>query len=116
MAKEFIYLTDITFHVREKRQTANFSKVAEKGRFYNPLPAKAIDGSGGKENITLELPEDLKDRVRSGEIEIRIPKDGLPIHIGKDVEENIKGLLKTDRHELIHRSRNKTWSASDKSE
>jgi len=111
MAKECIYLTDITLHVSIKRQTTNFSKVAEKGRFFNPLPPKAFEGDGETKRITFELPKDLKDRVQRGEVEIMIPKDGLPMFAGKDVVEKVAKMQKAERRLLIHHGRNKTWRA-----
>ena len=40
--KEKIYLTDITLHTRDFRQTLNYSKAAQKGRIYSPLPKDSL--------------------------------------------------------------------------
>jgi len=109
MEKERVYLTDITLHVRGYRQTANFSKVAQKGRMYSPLPVdyaqKDPDTDSATARFSFELPQDLKERVARGEIELMIPEGGLPVYAGRDVYEKIKQMSQSMRRQLIHKSR-----------
>lgn len=113
MAKERIYLTDITLHAREGRQTANFAKAAEKGRIYVPLPhdpkKPATTRETGTSEVALSFPPDLQARIDRGEVEIMIPKDGLPIIAGADAREKAKKMAAQERRELIHRSLGKSW-------
>ena len=111
MLKEPIYIHDITFHIREGKQTISFSKVAEKGRMYSPLPQNyqnVTNTEGNKRKIPIVLPPDLQDRLNNGEIEIMIPADGLYMYAGKDVNEKIKSMAAKERRELIHRNRSNT--------
>jgi hypothetical protein len=118
--KEKIYLTDITLYVREFRQTINFAKVAEKGRMYSPIPSnnlkgtthKTVSDKQGEFQIEINLPKDLQDRLDKGEVELMMPKDGLQIFSGKDVDEKIKQMNGKKRNLLIHRGR--TWHADER--
>lgn len=110
MNKERIYLTDITLHMREYRQTCNFSKVAQKGRMYSPLPegynkGKNIDKEKGIVRLGISLPPDLQERIDKGEVELMFPKGGLLIYAGKDVWEFIAKQNEQRRRQLIHSSR-----------
>lgn len=118
--KEKIYLTDITLHVRDFRQTINFAKVAQKGRMYSPIPSDSFKGAKhteslddtGEFEIEINLPKDLQEKIDKGEAELMIPKDGLLIYPGKDVDEKIKQINNKKRSLLIHRGR--TWHAGEK--
>lgn len=113
--QERIYLTDITLHVRDFRQTINFSRVAERGRMYSPLPkdyAKEFESGSSDFSMDIKLPKDLMDRVNAGEVELMMPKGGLLIYAGRDVYEKIEKREQDERRQLIHRSR--TWHADEK--
>jgi hypothetical protein len=111
MEPEYVYLTHLTLHTREKKQTTNFSKVADKGRMYIPLPSAIRTSNGGTATapVTITLPDDLKVRVERGEVVIMVPADGLNVYAGDDVHETIKKLERKDRNVLIHRSRDRVW-------
>ncbi|MFM2357668.1 MAG: hypothetical protein RJA61_405 [Candidatus Parcubacteria bacterium] len=118
--KEKIYLTDITLHVRDFRQTINFAKVAQKGRMYSPIssdsfksakPTESLDKTGEFE-IEINLPKDLQEKLDKGEVELMMPKDGLLMYAGKDVGEKIKQINSKKRNLLIHRGR--TWHADER--
>ena len=112
MAKERIYLTDITLHTRDYRQTGNFSKVAEKGRMYSPLPpetAKTIDSEAKTARFSFQFPSDLQERINRGEVEIMVPKEGLFVYAGKDAIEKAKQLSAQARRENVH----KKWGAKN---
>lgn len=112
MAKERIYLTDITLHVRQSRQTLSFAKVAPKGRLYSPMTKPAISGAkdmGGTFEFSFNLPQDLHERIMRDEVELMIPKGGLPILASTDTMEFVKAREQKARHELIHRGR--AWHA-----
>lgn len=115
--KKLIYLTDITLHARGFRPTTNFSKVAEKGRMYSPVPkdyTKDIDTENHIMKIRIDLPKDLQDQVDSGEVQLMMPKDGLLVYAGKDVHELIGKRSRAERTQLIHRNRNNTWCADER--
>jgi hypothetical protein len=119
MPKDRIYLTDITLHTRDFRQTINFSRAVQKGRMYSPLPkdyAKNIvsDNSSGEFKFEINFPPDLERRISTGEVELMMPKDGLYIYAGKDTIEHLKSLDDKARRELIHRNRDNTWHVDDK--
>lgn len=108
MEKELIFLTDITLHTRGYRQTANFSKVAQKGRMYSPMPlpqpqvAKKVADDGHSFHFSFALPEDLKEKVERGEAVLMVPEDGLPVYAGPDVQEKIQQMRQKERRGLIH--------------
>jgi len=106
MVKKRIYLTDITFHTRGHRQTIRFAKVAEKGRMYSPLPKgyeENVNSEKGTFGVSIELPQDLKDGMARGEIELMIPKGGLPVYAGKDVHDLIEKMRRDTHRADIHR-------------
>lgn len=112
--KERIYLTDITLHVRDYRPTTNFSKVAQKGRLYTPLPkplSSKDPQNPAKYKFSFPLPKDLMEKHARGEVEIMIPKDGLYIFAGKDIDEYLEKKEGKERTQLIHRGR--TWHSND---
>lgn len=117
MEKERVYLTDITLHTREYRQTLNFSNVAQKGRMYSPLPKDYVknikvegDNNGdGKFAFKIELPKDLMEKIEGGEAELMMPEGGLLIYAGRDVYDFIEANKEKERRELIHRNRGNTW-------
>lgn len=105
MKKERIYLTDITLHLREYRQTANFSKAAQKGRMYSPLPpqdARVIDTEAITTEFKFQLPSDLQKRLSQGKIEIMVPNDGLMIYAGRDVIETTESMRKQAHRKDVH--------------
>lgn len=118
--KEMIYLTDITLHTRESRQTLNFSKVAQKGRMYSPISSGNLKNlnSGSDSNklgefsLEINLPQDLQERLNRGEAELMMPKGGLLVYAGRDAWEKAKEAENAKRRLLIHRSR--TWHADQK--
>lgn len=110
MAKERIYLTDITLHVRECRQTLSFAKVAPRGRMYSPMTKPVTNGAkdtGGTFKFSFNLPQDLHERIMRDEVELMIPQSGLQIHASADTIEFVKAREQKTRRELIHRGR--TW-------
>ena len=116
--KEKIYLTDITLHTKDFRQTMNFSRVAIKGRMYSPLPKdyhlanQTNDKTSTKGNtfkLSITLPPDLQAKLDRGEVELMMPKDGLLIYAGKDFYEKIAQTKAKERRELIHRNRDNVW-------
>ncbi len=107
-AKKLIYLTDITLHTREFRQTVNFSKAAEKGRIYTPVSKdhfKSTDSKTGNFEVTIALPDDLQKQVDNNEVELMMPKDGLLIYAGRDMAEKVEQAKEQERIQLIHRNR-----------
>lgn len=111
--REIVYLTDITLHIRGFKQTTNFSRVAERGRMYSPLPKNYAENepgvppcldSDGTFRFSLELPSDLRERLKNGEIKIMIPKEGLSLVVGRDVYEYLDKNRRRDRNVLIHNS------------
>lgn len=114
MAKQRIYLSNIVLHVRGGRPTTNFSKVAEKGRMYSPLSPSDAETANKKDctaTASFELPEDLREKIERGEIELMVPDDGLPVYAGKDVYEFIEKRERKERRKRIPHVR--TWH-SDK--
>ncbi|MDE1924980.1 MAG: hypothetical protein KGH79_02265 [Patescibacteria group bacterium] len=112
--KERVYLTDITLHTRNFRDTSSFEKVAQKGRMFKAgNDALVTDPALGVSLIDL-LPPDLQKRYKKGEIELMMPKDGLPIKFADDLKEKVTQLKAKARRELIHRSSGKTWHAKEK--
>ncbi len=122
MRKELIYLTDITLHMRGFRQTLNFAKVAQKGRMYSPLSRdyvkniKIADSGNDHQKFAfqIDLPKDLREKIKKGEAELMIPEGGLLIFPGKDVVEYLKSEEKKKWRELIHKNRNHTWHVDKK--
>jgi hypothetical protein len=112
---ERIFITDITLHSREYRQTTNFSRIAERGRMYSPVHKDYVKNINTQKNImkiSIELPPDLKERVMNGEVELMIPKDGLLVYGGKDFWEVAEKMQNKERKQLIHNSR--TWHTDEK--
>lgn len=112
MSKEKIYLTDITLHTKEMRQTVNFSKASVKGRVYSPLPKDHSLDAQTEDNgfcISINLPPDLKAKLDSGEAELMMPEGGLFVYAGKDVSEKLDQIEGKKRTEIIHRSRGQVW-------
>lgn len=113
MAKERIYLTDITLHVRECRQTLSFARVAPKGRMYSPMTKHPATGDAEDTNRTFEfsfdIPQDLRERITRGEVELMMPQGGLKILASADTMEFVKAREQKARRELIHRGR--AWHA-----
>ncbi len=114
--KEKIYLTDITLHTRNFRQTINFSKAQIKGRMYSPLPksynlntVSPTDNTKGGFRISIKLPPDLQEKLDKGEAELMMPEGGLLIFAGKDLQDKIQQIQDKKRREVIHRSRDKFW-------
>ena len=111
--KEVVYLTHLTFHVRGFRPTINFSKVADKGILYlpfNPINKEVIknESSNSDFEVSLNLPTDLQTKVDNGEVVLMIPKEGLPIFMGKDIHDYLerKRIIK---EEFIHNHPHRTW-------
>lgn len=115
MTKEVIYLTDLTFHIRDYRATGNFSKVAEKGRMYRPLPQEFFINTQTNsiekpsKRTTISLPEDLQEKINRGEITVMVPESGLDVFAGKDVYEYLDSKNRKDRNELIHKNSRRIW-------
>lgn len=116
MDKERIYLTDITLHAQERRQTTNFAKVAQKGRMYSPLPpetAKTVDPEAKTARISFQFPPDLQERINKDEVEIMVPKDGLMVYAGRDVINLAKSMQKQAHREDVHdKWGKKSWQDS----
>lgn len=113
---EKIYLTDITLHTRDFRQTVNFSKASVKGRMYSPLPkgynfntASSTNNKNEGFRISIKLPPDLQEKLDKGEAELMMPEGGLFIFAGKDLQDKIQQIQDKKRREIIHRSRDKFW-------
>lgn len=110
--KQKIYLTDITLHTKEMRQTINFSKASIKGRVYSPLPknhAADTPSKGNSFKISINLPPDLKAKLDRGEAELMIPEGGLFVYAGKDIQEKLDHIKNKERTQTIHRSRGQVW-------
>jgi len=114
MDKERLYLTDITLHTRDFRQTTQYSKVAQKGRMYMPFKPQKPSGGEQKSAISdiddtnrtfklhIKLPPDLQERIDKGEVELMIPKDGLLVFAGKDAIETAAAMTKKEHRESVH--------------
>jgi hypothetical protein len=114
MEKERLYLTDITLHTRDFRQTTQYSKVAQKGRMYMPFKPQKPSGDEQKSAISdiddtnrtfklhIKFPSDLQERIDRGEVELMIPKDGLLVFAGKDAFELAEAMAKKERREGVH--------------
>ncbi len=115
--KERIYLTDITLHLRDFKQTVNYSTAAQRGRMYSPMKYPAASAketnspSTDSFQITFNFPPELQERIKNGEIEIMVPEGGLLVFAGRDVYEHLRAKEQQSRRELIHRSRpNPRWT------
>lgn len=115
--KEKIYLTDITLHTKDCRQTLNFARAAVKGRMYSPVPkgynfvnsSDKTDSPNGKFKISITLPPDLQEKLARGEAELMMPEGGLPTYAGKDVYEKLAQMKEQERIQIIHRNRDNVW-------
>ena len=76
---------------------------------YFPLPSEHIKAAAPSAGTSfgIELPDDLQTKVAEGKVKLMIPKDGLPICVGRDINEKIEKLNAAKRRQLIHRVR--TW-------
>lgn len=115
--KERIYLTDITLHLRDFKQTVNYATAAKRGRMYSPMkyPANSAQEtnspSTGSFHLKFNFPPELQERIKNGEVEIMVPEGGLFVFAGRDVHEHIRAKERRSRRELIHRSRpNPQWT------
>lgn len=109
MTKDVIFLTDITLHTREYRQTTNFSKAAKRGRMYTPLPAPTEPATRNRGNLkpgefefVITLPPDLQEKWKRGDVIVMVPKEGLPVFAGRDIDEKLAQLRQKERRGLIH--------------
>lgn len=113
MAKEIIYLTDLMPHTRDFRQTTSFEKARKKGRIYSPLPAdytKNVDKEAHTMKFSITLPKDLQERIKRGEVEIRLPAGGLPLYLSPDMIKTAIALQKQAHREDVHdKWGKKTW-------
>lgn len=83
---------------------------------YSPVPkdyTKDIDTENHTMKIRIGLPKDLQDQVDRGEVQLMMPKDGLLVYAGKDVDEFIEKRRQAERIQVIHRNRNNTWRADE---
>jgi hypothetical protein len=122
MKKKVLFLTDITLHIRGFKPTCNFAKAEERGRFYtdanftpvSKLPDVEVqpkhtdnnkENDPKKETITLSqsLPKEVVEGMKKGEIILMIPKDGLPLIAGKDLNEYMDKVLKMRSDQSKHR-------------
>lgn len=118
--KWVIYLTDLKFHTRAYRPTIKF--VPEKGRVYVPFqktedkeistPTLSKDDTGTF-SIVIEWPEEWKERIENGDVEIMVPKEGLFVFAGEDAIETLTKMKAKERIEIIHRNRKNTWHSND---
>lgn len=123
--KRRILLTNLALHTRAGQPTASFAKAEGKaaqankpeGRIYGHLPkpdSKDIDLKNHTIKIRIDLPPDLMEQVKRGEVELVMPKDGLPIFAGKDTEEYIKSINRKERRKLLHKHPTRTWKPGEK--
>ena len=111
-----IYITDVALHANHRRPAATLAKAANKrlpdgqpyGRMYGPSPALI---SNGQFRIAIKLPADLQSQVDRGEVEINVlvPKGGLPVFPDNSCGEKIAQLEKKKSSMAIHRS--KVWKS-----
>ena len=103
----------------------SFAKAEEKavrdnkpeGRVYGHLPKpdpKDIDHKNHTIKIRIDLPPDLMEQVERGEVELVVPKDGLPIYPGKDTEEYMRSMNRKERRRLLHKHPTRTWKPGEK--
>ncbi len=110
-----LQLTDFTVHARDFRPATKFANTIKNktsdgkplGRMYSPEGIEMTED--GKFKFRLQLPPDLMEQVKRGEIELAfaLPKSGLPFLLGKDAEEKIDQLKRKDRTQLIRSG--KVW-------
>jgi hypothetical protein len=100
-----IILTDITLHTNPTRKPASFARGLSKsvrsrlpGRTYVNQPPEVVQ-EGGAVNLEMEIPFDDEMRAvieRAKELgkQIRLvmPKDGVPVFLGKDAVEKFAAL------------------------
>lgn len=106
---KIIQLTDLTFHTSNKRHTTSPSKKVEKsfakntpGRLYGSLETqKNTNSESSKMEIRSNIIEYImqdpnmleyikKEEAKGYKIVIEVPKEGLPIQLGKDAQEFIE--------------------------
>ena len=104
-----IQLTDITFHTSHKRPTKHIGNKIKKafdenksGRFYEPLKNDQLESIEDNKikmqsnilDYVMHDPDMLeyikKEEAKGYKIVIELPKDGLPVLIGKDTQEFIE--------------------------
>lgn len=122
--KRQVLLTDLALHTRASQPTTSFAKAEGKavntgklGRFFNHMPKpdpKDIDHKEHTIRFQIDLPPDLMEQVKRGEVELVMPKDGLPIYAGKDTEDFIKSMNRKERRRYLHKHPTRTWSPSEK--
>ena len=113
MEKKRVYLTDITLHVRERRQTPSFSHAAKEGRSYSPLLLTDMKGSGDSKDGTFEfpfvLPPDLEEQVTRGEVELMMPTGGLLVYAAKDTHEYVQAKARKKKRQERYIPGSSTW-------
>ena len=113
--KKIIYITNLTFHVKDMRPTPTLAKAEERKengfpspRFYskmNKLDDTAEEvNTGGTFEFVIDVPPDLAEGVKNGEIELRLLHP-IHTHAGKDVYEKLAQMQNKERRQLIHHGR-----------
>lgn len=121
--KRQILLTDLALHTRAGQPTASFAKAEEKaaatgkqGRIYDHLPkpdAKAIDHKNHTVRFRIDLPPDLMEQVKRGEVELVVPKEGLPVYAGNDTQDFMKSMNRKERRKYLHKHPTRTWKPGE---
>jgi len=122
--KRQILLTDLAFHTRTGQPTSSFARAEEKavkanklqGRIYGHLPKpdpKDIDRKNHTIRFQINLPPDLLEQVKRGEVELVMPKEGLPIYAGPDTQDHIKSMNRKERRKFLHKHPTRTWKPGE---
>ena len=116
MAKKklILFLTNLALHTKSFRPATKFKNTI-KWQTPEGLPYGRIYTNVGPDGkLRIQIPADLQAAIDRGEIEVdlAIPKQGLPLYTGKDTLKKIKQIENKERNLLIHRGR--TWHAGEK--
>ena len=113
--KIILQLTDFAIHARDFRPAKTLEAATQqknqsgepRGRFYMNHSIKV--NPDGTFQIVMQLPEELQKQIDNGEVEVEIamPKGGVPIFAANDALEKIAQLKKKTRLKLA--STGKTW-------
>ncbi len=108
-----IVLTDLEIHAVKPTNPAPWYRVIMKslrnklsGRIYSKNIRKNVDGKNNAApfNFAISLSEDLKEKIAGieklgKEVRFLMPKEGIPIYVGKDLQE----FMKARKNRLIKR-------------
>jgi hypothetical protein len=106
-----VYITDITLHTKDFRDTVSFAKAEKKSspRIYstnNKVEAVVEEiHPDGSFSFVISLPQDLREGLDRGEIEICQHPKGTLVYAGKDIYEKLEQMKQKERREQIHAGR-----------